>query len=167
MGATLLVKLYVDAVSEVALPKLARALRGMGFRVEVLPPVSLIALLSAEVGSVHDVIYKVKSAGSNEYVRSACLEYWARASKCPCTKPLVKVKDWVACSDTIEGVQLYIRCGPRGVLVRVALRGSLRDLASPPSSIFTVCADREGFDKLTTSIGKSLETLSSYVRSLA
>ncbi|AFK50666.1 hypothetical protein TCELL_0241 [Thermogladius calderae 1633] len=167
MGATLLVKLYMDAVSEVALPKLARALREKGFRVEVLPPVSLIALLSAEIGAVHDVIYKVKSAGSTEYVRSVCLEYWARASKCPCNKPLVKVGDWVACSDTIEGTQLYIRCSPKGVLVRVALRGSLRDLVSPPSSIFTVCTEREGFDKLITSIGKSLEVLSSYVRSLA
>lgn len=165
MAGTLRLTLYVDAVSELHLPKLARLLESKGFRVKTLPPVSLQASIVLGLGEAGEIVSRIRDIASSNYLRGVCFELSAKLSKCPCSRNIVKVRGWTICSDTYDNTQFYVKCGERGGLVMAVLTGSLRDLTSPPHSIFTACRSTGEAGALVGLVEKALNTLTSYVKS--
>jgi len=140
-------------------------LESKGFRVKTLPPASVQASIVLGLGGAGEIVSRIRDIAFSNYLRGVCFELSAKLPRCPCSRNIVKVRGWTVCSDTYGNMQLYVKCGGRGGLVMVVLTGSLRDLTSPPHSIFTICRSAGEAGVLVELVEKALNTLTSYVKS--
>ncbi|WP_440060140.1 hypothetical protein ACSU1N_03045 [Thermogladius sp. 4427co] len=157
-------KLYIDAVNELALPKIMKILEEKGFKTKPIPPSSAIAYARlSRGGSVNNIISTISVIASANLVKAWCYECWARTTVCPCEKSS-RINSWRVCTEVFEGVQMYIRCGRDKSYIRPVLTGLLRDVINPPSTHFTSCFLQENLLSAAEHISRTLSLLDGFIK---